>query len=133
MHKDKKQLVKDILDEHIKPIFILVFGSYAKGNANENSDLDIAYYSDRALSSYDRFLLASELSEKCHVEVDLIDIRQIDTVFAAQIFSTGELLYCNDNNLFVRERMKAYSMYATLNEQRAEILQGIKERGSIYG
>jgi len=131
--KDWKQLIMETLEKRLQPVFILVFGSYAKGTAHHESDLDIAYYSKKKLTNYQRFLLAGDLSEKCNVEVDLVDLKQIDTVFAAQIFSTGELLYCIDDNIFIRERMKAYSMYATLNEQRAEILEAIKKRGNIYG
>lgn len=29
--------------------------------------------------------------------------------------------------------MRALSMYVSLNEQRAEILRSIEERGSVYG
>lgn len=78
-------------------------------------------------------MLANDFSEKCNIQIDLIDLKQIDTVFAAQIFSTGELLDCKDENVFYQERMKAYSMYATLNEQRAEILASIEKRGNIFG
>ena len=38
-----------------------------------------------------------------------------------------------DENEFIRQRMRAYSMYATLNEQRAGIINDIKERGSVFG
>lgn len=133
LKKEMKQIIIETLSQTLKPKFVLVFGSYAKGTARENSDLDIAYYSEVEFTDYERFLLAGELSNKCNVEVELIDINNIDTVFATQIYSTGELLYCTDENLFIKERIKAYSMYVTLNEQRAVILEGIKERGSIYG
>jgi predicted nucleotidyltransferase len=128
-----EQLIKETLDECLQPVFVLVFGSHAKGTARNDSDLDLAYFSEKKLTHYQQFLLAGDLSEKCNVDVDLINIKEIDTVFAAQIFSTGELLYCTNENVFIKERMKAYSMYATLNEQRAEILHGIEKRGSIYG
>lgn len=128
-----KEGIQQILGERLQPAFVLVFGSYAKGTVREDSDLDLAYYSDIQLTNYERFLLAGDLAAVCNIEVDLVDIRQIDTVFAAQIFSTGELLECADENIFTRERMKALSMYAALNEQRAEVLRAIEERGTIYG
>lgn len=133
LHPDWKLEIHEILFERLKPAFIIVFGSYAKGSEREDSDLDLAYYSNTHLTSYERFLIAGDIAEICNIEVDLIDIRQVDTVFGAQIFSTGELLDCADKNVFIKERMKALSMYATLNEQRAEILQSIRERGSVYG
>lgn len=133
LHQDWKLAVQKILCEHLQPAFIIVFGSVAKGTSREDSDLDLAYYSEKRLTIYERFLIAGDIAEVCNIEVDLVDIRQIDTVFAAQIFATGEILDCADENVFIKERMKALSMYATLNEQRADILRAIEERGSIYG
>ncbi|WP_255250288.1 nucleotidyltransferase domain-containing protein [Lysinibacillus fusiformis] len=66
-------------------------------------------------------------------EVDLVDIKQIDTVFTMQIFSEGVPIYIKNENEFSRQKMRAYSMYATLNEQRAPIIDAIKERGSVFG
>lgn len=131
--QDWKQVVQDTLDEFLQPAFIVVFGSYAKGTAREDSDLDLAYYAEKKLSNYERFLLAGNLAERCQIEVDLVDLRQVDTVFAAQIFSTCEIIACADESVFIKERMKALSMYVVLNEQRAEVLRAIEERGSIYG
>lgn len=78
--------IKEVLQERVQPSFILLFGSYAKGIAREDSDLDIAYFSETTLSNYERFLLAGDLAEMCQIDVDLVDIKQVDTVFAAQIF-----------------------------------------------
>lgn len=50
-----------------------------------------------------------------------------------QIFEQGIPIYIRDENEFIRQKMRAYSMYATLNEQRAPIIEAIKERGSVYG
>lgn len=128
----KKELV-DLLNERVNPSFILLFGSYARGTAREDSDIDLAYYSVDILSSYDRFILAGELAQVCKREVDVANIREVDTVFAMQIFSTGKLLACGDENEFIKQRMKAFSMYINLNQQRADILQSIQERGSVFG
>ena len=128
----KQQLVKT-LSERVNPAFILLFGSHAKGTAREDSDIDLAYYAVHPISSYERFLLTGELAQICQVDVDLVNIREINTVFAMQIFSTGELLACQDENEFVKQRMKAFSMYAELNEQRAEVLRSIQDRGSVFG
>lgn len=133
MHKDWKKIVIKELKETVQPAFILVFGSFADHTAREDSDLDLAYYSDKTLNSYERFLLAGKISEQCNIDVDLIDIRQIDTVFAAQIYTTGKVIAMADENTFIKDRMRTLSMYVTLNEQREEILESIKERGTVYG
>lgn len=128
-----KKLLVDAMVEKLDPAFILLFGSHAKGTARAESDIDLAYFSERELSSYERFILAADLSGLAGREVDLIDIKQIDTVFNMQVFADGKPIYMQDENEFVRQQMRAYSMYVTLNEQRAPIVETIKERGSVFG
>ncbi|KOS64517.1 nucleotidyltransferase domain-containing protein [Lysinibacillus agricola] len=133
MQQNWQKVVVEKLASAVKPAFVIVFGSYAHGSAREDSDLDIAYFADKPLSGYERFLVAGEIAQFCNVDVDLVDMKTVDTVFAAQIFSSGMVIDCQDENTFIKERMKALSMYVTLNEQRAGILKAIEERGSVYG
>lgn len=128
----KKQLIK-VIQNKINPAFIILFGSFAKGTNRIDSDIDLAFFSKEQLSSYERFLLASELAEIAGREVDLVELKQIDTVFTMQIFSQGIPIYIQDENEFTRQKMRAYSMYATLSEQRAGVIESIKERGSVFG
>lgn len=128
----KKQLIK-VIQNKINPAFIILFGSFVKGTNRIDSDIDLAFFSKEQLSSYERFLLASELAEIAGHEVDLVDLKQIDTVFTMQIFSQGIPIYIQDENEFTRQKMRAYSMYATLSEQRAGVIESIKERGSVFG
>ena len=48
-----------------------------------------------------------------------------------QFFEQGIPIYIQDENEFTRQKMRAYSMYATLSVQRAPIIEAIKERGSV--
>jgi len=128
----KEQLIEKVKQE-VDPAFIILFGSFAKDMVREESDIDLAYFSNKQLSSYDRFLLSNELALIGEREVDLIDIKSIDTVFTMQIFAHGIPIYIEDENEFIRQRMRAFSMYATLNEQRAVIINDIKARGSVFG
>jgi len=126
------KLVNKITRE-LDPAFIILFGSFTKGTTHAESDIDLAYFSDKQLSSYERFILASELAELANREVDLVDMKQIDTVFTMQIFEQGIPIYIQEENELTRQKMRAYSMYATLSEQRAPIIDAIKERGSVFG
>lgn len=132
VNKIREQLIEKVKQE-VNPAFIILFGSFAKETVREESDIDLAYFSSKQLSSYDRFLLSNELALIGEREVDLIDIKEIDTVFTMQIFAHGIPIYIEDENEFIRQRMRAYSMYVTLNEQRALIINDIKERGSVFG
>src|SRR5690606_1453075 len=124
----KEQLIEKVKQE-VDPAFIILFGSFAKDMVREESDIDLAYFSNKQLSSYERFLLSNELALIGEREVDLVDIKSIDTVFTMQIFAHGIPIYIEDENEFIRQRMRAFSMYATLNEQRARIINDIKARG----
>ncbi len=133
LSKSMEQQLIEVINKQVTTDFIIVFGSFAKGTAREDSDIDLAYFSDQQLSSYERFTLAGDLATLTDREVDLVDLKQIDTVFTMQIFSKGIPIYIKDENEYTRQKMRAYSMYATLSEQRAPIIEAIKERGSVFG
>ena len=84
--------INETLNNRLQPAFIILFGSYSKQTKHIESDLDIAYFSDVTLSHYERFLLAGELAQIVNIDVDLVDLKEVDTVFAAQIYSSGEVL-----------------------------------------
>lgn len=128
----KVQLIEKIQQE-VKLAFIMLFGSFAKGITHAESEIDLAYFSYRKLSTYECLIFTGELALIVRHEVDLVDIKQIDTVFAMQIFEQGIPIFIEDENEYFRQKMCAYSMYITLNEQRAPIIKTIKERGSFFG
>ena len=133
LNQEIQQQLIEALKQHVQPDFILLFGSFAKGTARDESDIDLAYFSKQQVSSYGRFSISGELALLAGREVDLIDLKQIDTVFTMQIFEQGIPIYIKDENEYTRQKMRAYSMYATLSEQRAPIIEAIRERGSVFG
>ncbi|MEK3937240.1 nucleotidyltransferase domain-containing protein [Sporosarcina sp. FSL W7-1349] len=42
----KEQLIEK-LKQQVNPDFIILFGSFAKGTVHEESDVDLAYFSDK--------------------------------------------------------------------------------------
>lgn len=83
--KEIKQLVKPICDKHkIKEIFL--FGSYARGEANKDSDVDI--YCDRGniKNLYDLDDLHNELSKALNKKVDIVfTISTMDEYFRTHL------------------------------------------------
>lgn len=80
-----------------------------------------------------RSQLASSLCQALDVlQVDVADLRQCDTVFAAQVVSSAQVIYSADEAARQRFEMLTLAQYARLNEQRHGILQDIRQRGSIY-
>ncbi|TCP23778.1 putative nucleotidyltransferase [Scopulibacillus darangshiensis] len=126
--------IEDFLVSKLNPSYIIVFGSQAKDTARKDSDLDVAFYKeDQNISSYETFLLAQDLADIIKIDVDLIDLQKASTVFKAQIYSTGNVIFSKDDTLLKIHQMTALSMYAKLNEEREPILKHINESGSIYG
>lgn len=133
LKKDQIESIKSQLVQAIDPFLIMIFGSYAKGNTREDSDIDIAFFSNQKFNEYEVFTVAQQLADKLGREVDLIDINKASTVFKAQIIGTGKVIYCSDETQRMNFMMRALKEYALLNEERAVILEKIKERGKVYG
>ena len=100
LSQNDKNIIVDFLVEKLKPKFIYLFGSFAKGEGRDDSD---------------------------------IDLKKIDTVFAAQIVGNREELYSIDEYLKANYNMKTFREYAKLNEERQIILDRIEKEGKIYG
>jgi uncharacterized protein len=125
-----EQLTKALI-ERINPYSIYLFGSFATGLTHPNSDIDLAYLSNKTISHYERFLIAQELSNLINLDIDLIDLHEASTVFQVQIIAKGKILYCSEGEKRQRFEMVALKNYAMLNEERKGILDKIDERGKI--
>jgi predicted nucleotidyltransferase len=108
------------------------FGSQAKGNGRPDSDVDLAVLARYPIPALRRFELAQELAAQLHRDVDLVDLRTASTVMCMQVISTGECLFTVSDRLQGEFEDLVYSAYARLNEERREILNDIRTRGSVY-
>lgn len=82
---DKVLLIKDI-EEIIKPIAlkyhvenIYLFGSYARGEATTESDLDFLVYGGENFKLTMIFALGEELRQAFQKEVDVFEIHEVNT------------------------------------------------------
>ncbi|MDR3596615.1 type VII toxin-antitoxin system MntA family adenylyltransferase antitoxin [Clostridium sp.] len=123
----------EILKEEFNPIVIYLFGSGAKNRLRDDSDIDIAFLTDKEVDPYQCFIKAQELADVFNREVDLINLNASSTVFKAQVVGTGKIIYCRDETKRMYFEMRAFKSYAMLNEEREVILKKIKERGTVYG
>ncbi|KHF26794.1 Nucleotidyltransferase domain protein [Anoxybacillus sp. BCO1] len=97
MTEQMEQIIVEMLKDAVSPYVIYLFGSAATGHVRPDSDIDIAFLSDkRSLDHYERFMLAQQSAERLQRDVDLIDLKQASTVFQAQIVSSGKVIYCAD-------------------------------------
>lgn len=90
----------ETIKENLIPIFgrynvrkAILFGSYAKGTANERSDVDI--YVDSGLRGLKFFGLLEDVTNALNMQVDLIDSSQVEaeSKVLSEINSTGIIIY----------------------------------------
>ena len=133
LDKSKKQLIISNLKEEIPGLQALyLFGSYADGTANHESDIDIAYLSPRSLTPTQKWNIAQKLAILLSIDVDLIELFNTNTIFRYQILSTGTRIYGEGYDVESFETL-AYSFYLRLQEERKPILDEILKNKSIYG
>lgn len=129
-----RQLIVDTIRCELADVFVIyLFGSYAKGEAGETSDIDLAVLGNGHYGSVQLWELAQRLSALCGRDVELVDLRQATTVMRIQIVAKGEHLFDDHQPESVSFEDFVFSDYARLNEERREILADIAARGSIHG
>lgn len=92
--EELKNMIIPILKEYPVDKAIL-FGSYARGNAHVNSDIDIYVDTNGKLKGIDFVGLLELLIDKVGIDIDLIDRNHIDldSPIIEQIENEGMLLY----------------------------------------
>lgn len=99
---------------------------------NKNSDIDIAFLSDKEFETYELYIMSQELADIVGRDVDLVNLRKASTVFKAQIIGTGKEIYNSEPQKSAFFKMRVLKEYAMLNEERQCILDKVRQRGQIY-
>ena len=131
-----EQIVQTILTHYPKVQAVYLFGSYGTADERPSSDVDIAVLLPHEEAKAAGSLLLGELhlalAELLGKEVDLVNLRQVSTVFQKEIVMTGQQIFCADAYAAAEFEMLTLSYYQKLNEERREILAAFKESGRAY-
>ena len=123
-----------IISRHIPEVVaIYLFGSAATGDTNDDSDIDLAVLARQRLDPELAYALKTDLSIAFKRDIDLVDMLDADSVTAAQVILTGNLLFQSDSKACGIFETSALGQYLQLNQERQGILDDIEMRGSIYG
>ncbi|MCK5662952.1 MAG: nucleotidyltransferase domain-containing protein [Thiotrichaceae bacterium] len=109
-------LIEELASESSDIEVVWLYGSRAKGNANESSDYDLAVaYSDvnEKSSSNDYYTddLAFKWSNKTSVAVSIIDINHIPVPLAISVISDGKVIFCRNDLRLHSEESRVWSMW----------------------
>ena len=128
-------IVKTVLAHYLAVEGIYRFGSQAENYAMPDSDMDIALLLPHEQAKKEKKLIASkcrfDLEEALHQTVDLLNARQVSTVFQKEIIS-GTLIYCGNQYAVDEFEMLTLSFYQKLNQERAELLKDFYKTGRAY-
>lgn len=125
-----QMIVSTVFRHYPKAQAVYLFGSMADGEAWPESDVDIAVLLPPMEAKQAGTLLFSpcafELADQLGREVDLLNLRQLSTVFQMQVIAANRLLYAADQVEAEEFEMLVLSFYQKLNEERAEILKDFR-------
>ena len=114
---------------------VYIFGSHGTEDEWQDSDVDIALLLSPGRAKVIKGLIMTDcwlaLADVLKKEVDLVNLRQVNTVFQREIIINGRVLYKKDENIVDCFEMNVLSAYQKLNEERAGILQEIFRTGRI--
>ena len=131
--EEKIKIIKKFILENVDCDAIVLFGSYARGTQNAESDIDIAIKPNTNIRKKQIFYLSQDLEEKIKIEVDLINLDDINDSFRYEILINGKTIYCKDEFKFELYKLDMYREYLELNESRQIIIDRIKKGDTIYG
>ena len=115
---------------------VYLFGTYGTADERPDSDVDIAVLlspdeakREEHMAMSDAYLALERLLGK---DVDLINLRQVSTVFQKEIIMADRRIYCANSYAADEFEMLVLSLYQKLNEERAEVLAEGLRSGRFY-
>ena len=94
-HREKEILegVTAILKNHLAPPKIILFGSRGKGRCHQGSDFDFAVDQKRPSTREERMIFEEIEQVAGLYDVDIVYLREVDSVFKELILKSGKVLY----------------------------------------
>ena len=128
-----KQTIIKILKKSIPDIeAIYIFGSVAEGRDGSSSDVDIAFLSPTPIESLKVWELSNEIAFELKRDVDLVELKQTNTIFRFQIISKGDRIYCNNEKEIEAYESLVWSFYVRFKDERRAIDEQILKDGRVY-
>ncbi|HMQ22522.1 MAG TPA: nucleotidyltransferase domain-containing protein, partial [Planctomycetota bacterium] len=110
-------LVSSILHTLPKLHGIWLFGSFARGQATDDSDIDIAVLGPRAFDPVTIFDLGLKLGVLARRDVDLVDLRRASLVLKKEILTSGKLLIANQAEACEQFAADAMALYVAFRDE----------------
>ena len=90
----KNIIINTIMPFH--PVRIGIFGSVARGENTENSDIDILYQLKEAVGLFNIVRMKDHLEEKLNAKVDLVSEKYVHPKLKPYIMNDLKIIYSNE-------------------------------------
>ena len=125
----KKQIITTILKHFPDTQAIYLFGTFGTEFERPDSDIDIALLlpvlTAKTTDSMVFNKCGSDLESCFNGDVDLINLRQANTVFQHEVIHNGQILFNADKSVVDTFEMLTMSFYQKLNDERRPVIQHI--------
>lgn len=115
LESEESKVIKMLLTDLIAKFqinLLIGFGSYQTERFTHDSDIDLAYQSDRCLSPNEEMeLLSGFVFLYKKDRIDLVDLKKASPLLMFEIASNGNVLFETDES-FLRFKLKASARYA---------------------
>jgi len=131
-----RQDIISILTKHFTELqAVYLFGSLAAREEHPGSDVDTAVLlspeqSRKSGAAY-FFNLRCDLEKVLNKNVDLVNLRMVNTVLQKEVIANGERIYCRDEYAAEQFEMLVYSAYQKLCQERADIVEDVLKSGKV--
>ncbi|MFV1951926.1 MAG: nucleotidyltransferase domain-containing protein [Nitrospinota bacterium] len=115
---------------------VYLFGTSGTEDEWPDSDVDVALLFSPVKAAKTGSLLMSDswhdLEKLLKKDVDLINLRLVNTVFQKEIIAADRRIYCADEYAADEFEMLVLSYYQKLNEERADIMKEALKSGRFH-
>lgn len=129
-------IVRTVVEHYPAAQALYLFGTYGTADEWPDSDVDIALLLPPEEAKKAGTLMMSDLlfalEKTLKKDVDLINLRQVSTVFQKEIVFSGRRIFIADEYAGDEFEMLVLSFYQKLNDERAEVLAEGLRSGRFY-
>ena len=126
MNSNANRLIRDvkgIILKHANPERIYLYGSYAIGQTEQGSDIDIAY-DDKEFK--DHYLIVDEIEKlRTLVKIDVHNIANSEKRFKERVKATGKIIYSASKKLRAEDGLhnfsNAFERFSSIIDREAEL------------
>ena len=79
-----------------EPVRIGIFGSVARGENTENSDIDILYHLKNAIGLLNLVRIKNSLEEELNIKVDLVSEKYLNNKLKPYVMNDLKIIYSNE-------------------------------------